>query len=174
MGSLRARHPGSKTTANERLVPEESLLDPGLLMVARRLLPPSPSDSHHFLDGAITIGSFAFAYDRESSAVDDEMNAFARGNSPKRKAEVLTAPRRRRVIRRGQAEAHQLEQQRQEAFGLAERQVEEKTQRQGRFDGDVRVLPCPARRFSPSGVHAAIASADSYTVRSPRQTRACS
>ena len=57
--------------------------------------------------------------------------------------EVLTAAGECRVIGRGQAVAHQLEQRPQEAFGLAERQVEEKTQRQGRFDGDVRVLPLP-------------------------------
>ena len=41
---------------------------------------------------------FAFANDRESSAVDDEMDGFARGDSTEPDVEVLAATRERRVI----------------------------------------------------------------------------
>ncbi len=46
--------PGSKTSADDRLVPEECVLDSRLLMVSCRRLPPSPSDSLHLVDRAIT------------------------------------------------------------------------------------------------------------------------
>jgi hypothetical protein len=45
---------GSKAIPDDRLVPEEGILDPGLLMIASGLLPLSPSDRLHLLDCAIT------------------------------------------------------------------------------------------------------------------------
>ena len=88
-------------------------------------------------------GPLALAEYREPRAVNEEVQPGVPRPVAKGDLEVLTAAGERRVIGRGQAEAHQLEQRREEAFGLAERQVEEKTQRHGRFDGDVRVLPLP-------------------------------
>ena len=46
--------PGSKTIAADRRIPEEGVLDSRLLMVAWRLLPPSPSDALHRVDCVIT------------------------------------------------------------------------------------------------------------------------
>ena len=54
LGFLPSRSTGSKAIPDDRLVPEEGVLAPGLLMVARGLLPPSPSDGLYLLDGAIT------------------------------------------------------------------------------------------------------------------------
>ena len=51
---LALRGTGSKAIPDDQLAPEEGVLDPGLLMVGRGLLPPSPSDGLHLLDGAIT------------------------------------------------------------------------------------------------------------------------
>ena len=59
-------------------------------------------------------GPFAFADYRESRAVDDEVHGFAPGDSTKGELEVLAAPRERRMIGRGQIEAHQPEERRQE------------------------------------------------------------
>ena len=54
LSPLPCRSARSKAIPDDRLVPEEGVLDPGLLMVARGLLPPSPSDRLHLLDRAIT------------------------------------------------------------------------------------------------------------------------
>ena len=59
-------------------------------------------------------GPFAFADYRESRAVDDEVHGFAPWDSTKGELEVLAAPRERRLIGRGQIEAHQPEERRQE------------------------------------------------------------
>ena len=53
LGPLPAGGPSSKTSPNDRLVPEEGVLNPGLPMVARRLLPPAPSHFLHLPDRAI-------------------------------------------------------------------------------------------------------------------------
>ena len=46
-----------------------------------------------------------------------------------------------RVIGHPQIEPHQYEERREKTLGLPERQMEEKTPRQGRFNREVRVLP---------------------------------
>ena len=187
LGRLPSGSAGPKAIPDDRLVPEAGVLHAGLLMVARLLLPPSPSDLRHLLDRVIASarlrstsrhgrsrgrwnhdcratrtsgivegdrvvgrvhrdpcdfafdyidqidgsrrvidislgqgmgddrtrsvdtqmellsaspaassvfrgGPFTCAYDRASRAVDDEMSAFARGDSTKREVEVLAAP----------------------------------------------------------------------------------
>ena len=88
-------------------------------------------------------GPLAFAEHRQTRAVDDEMQPVAPRRSAKRDGEVLTAPGERRVIGRRQVDAQESEHRYQKALGLAERQVEDETQRQGCFNGDVRILPLP-------------------------------
>ena len=85
-------------------------------------------------------GPLALAEYREPRAVNEEVQPGVPRPVAKGDLEVLTAAGERRVIGRGQAEAHQLEQRREEAFGLAERQVEEKT-RAGRNNR----VPTPER-----------------------------
>ena len=62
--------------------------------------------------------------------------------------ETLTTPGERRVVGGRKVEPHQPEQRRKKAFGLAERKVEDQAQRQGGFNGDVRVLPLPTASAS--------------------------
>jgi hypothetical protein len=69
------------------------------------------------------------------------MKAGARWNVPKRQVEVLATTRQCRVIRRPKIELHEHEERREEALGLTKRQMEEKTQRQGGFDREIRVFP---------------------------------
>ena len=55
------------------------------------------------------------------------------------------------MIGRGEVESHHPEERREKPFGLAEWQVEEKTERQRGFDGEVGVLPLPAPRADARG-----------------------
>ena len=87
---------------------------------------------------------FTLANNRQARAVDDEMKACPPWNAPKREVEVLATTGQRRVIRRPKVEPHQHEEGREKALCLTERQMEEKAQRQGGFDCDVRVLPLGA------------------------------
>ena len=89
---------------------------------------------------------FTLTDNRQARAVDDEMKSCAPWNAPQRQVEVLATAGQRRVIRRPQVEPHQHEERREEALGLTERQMEEKTERQGGFDREVRVLPLRAPR----------------------------
>ena len=50
------------------------------------------------------------------------------------------------MIRRPKVEPHEHEERREEALGLTKRQIEEKTQRQGGFNREVRVFPLRAPR----------------------------
>ena len=50
---------------------------------------------------------------------------------------MLAAPGERRVIGRGEVERHHRKKRVQKPLGLAERQVEDEPERQGRFDGQV-------------------------------------
>ena len=63
----------------------------------------------------------AFANDREPSAVDDEVDGFARWDSPKRNFQVLAAPRERSVIRDLEIDLHHPEERVQKVFGLTQR-----------------------------------------------------
>ena len=54
---------------------------------------------------------------------------------------MLATAGQRRVIRRPKVESYQPEERREKPLGLTERQMEEKPQRQGGFDREVRVLP---------------------------------
>ncbi len=57
---------------------------------------------------------------------------------------MLATPCERGVIGRGEVKAQHREDRRQEAFSLAQGQVEEEPERQGGFDREVRVLQLPA------------------------------
>ena len=113
----------------------------GLIDTHMELLPPARATVSMFRSSP-----FALADNRQARAVDDEMKACAPWNAPKRQVEVLATTGQRRVIRRPKVEPHQHEERREKALGLTERQMEEKTQRQGGFDREVRVLPLRAPR----------------------------
>ena len=89
-------------------------------------------------------GPFPLADDRQSRAIDEEMQPLLPGRVAKSNVEVLPPPGERRVIRHPQVESHQPEHGREKAFGLAKWEVEDEPGRQGGFDGDVRVLPLAA------------------------------
>jgi len=70
------------------------------------------------------------------------------------------ALRRDSVVWSGQRQAHQPQHRAQEAFGLAQGQVEEQAQRQRGLDGDVGVnglSPALAGHRRPSGVDGVLA-----------------
>jgi hypothetical protein len=64
------------------------------------------------------------------------------------------------VIRGAELNAHHPEERVQEALGLTEWQVEEETERQCGFDGDVGILLLPSASPTPTGSQVAIASGD--------------
>ena len=86
--------------------------------------------------------------------------------------QMLTAPGERRIVGNGEVETHHPEQRVQEPFGLAQREMVEEPQGQSGLDGEIRGAPRPPRRPLRLAVQAAIASADTHTVTSPRRTRA--
>ena len=91
-------------------------------------------------------GPFTLAGHRPASAVDEEMKAGAPGNAPKPEVEVWATTGQRRVIRRPKVESPQHEERREKARCLTEWEMEEKPQRQGGLDREVRVLPRRASR----------------------------
>ena len=107
---------------------------------------------------------FTLADDRQTTTVDDEVKARALWHAPSRAIEVPATAGHGRVIGRPQIEPHQYEERPENTLNLTERQMEEKTPRQGRFNREVRVLPLRApcarsvrfpggdsRRRSPDG-----------------------
>jgi hypothetical protein len=62
------------------------------------------------------------------------------------------------VIRYGQVQPHDPEDRREKPFGLPEWQVEEQTERQCGFDGEVGVLRLPATRANARGFPVAMPS----------------
>ena len=89
-------------------------------------------------------GPLAVADDGQSGAVNDEGQAGARAGAPKREGEMLTASRERGVIGCREIDAQHPEDRCQEALGLTHRSVEEETERQGGFDGEIGILELPA------------------------------
>ena len=112
--------------------------DPGSINTQMKLLPASPP-----VPSVFRGSPFPFAQNRQSRAIDDQMHAFAGRDSIKPELELLTTPGERRVIGRGELEAHHPEERLQEPRGLAQGQVEEETERQCDFDGDVGILLLP-------------------------------
>ena len=108
-----------------------------------------------------------------TAVVDDEVHGFAPWDSTKGELEVLAAPRERRPIGRGQIEAHQTEERRQEPLGLAEGQGEDEPDRQRRFNREVggTTTACPAGR-PPRAPRRRWRPPRRQTVTSPRRTRA--
>ena len=117
-------------------------------------------------------GPFTRDGNRQASAVDEEMKACAPWNAPKPEVEVLATTGQRRVIRRPKVESQQHEERREKARCLTEREMEEKTQRQGGLDREAEYFRCAPRVPAPSGSQAAMAAGDNQMVMSPRQTRA--
>ena len=74
----------------------------GLIDAHMELLPPARATTSVFRRSPFTL-----AHNRETCAVDDEMEACATWNGPKRQVEVLATPGQRRVIRRPKVEPHQ-------------------------------------------------------------------
>ena len=89
-------------------------------------------------------GPLTVADDGQSGAVNDEVQAGARAGAPKREGEMLTASRERGVIGGREIDAQHPEDRGQEALGLTQRSVEEETERQGGFDGEIGILELPA------------------------------
>ena len=89
-------------------------------------------------------GPLTVADDGQSGAVNDEVQAGARAGAPKREGEMLTASRERGVIGCREIDAQHPEDRCQEALGLTQRSVEEETERQGGFDGEIGILELPA------------------------------
>ena len=89
-------------------------------------------------------GPLTFADDGQSGAVNDEVQAGARAGAPKREGEMLTASRERGVIGGREIDAQHPEDRGQEALGLTQRSVEDETERQGGFDGEIGILELPA------------------------------
>ena len=67
-----------------------------------------------------------------------------RAGAPKREGEMLTASRERGVIGCREIDAQHPEDRGQEALGLTQRSVEDETERQGGFDGEIGILELPA------------------------------
>ena len=95
-------------------------------------------------------GPLTVADDGQSGAVNDEVQAGARAGAPKREGEMLTASRERGVIGGREIDAQHPEDRGQEALGLTQRSVEEETERQGGFDGEIGILELPAPRADAS------------------------
>ena len=89
-------------------------------------------------------GPLTVADDGQSGAVNDEVQAGARAGAPKREGEMLTASRERGVIGGREIDAQHPEDRCQEALGLTQRSVEDETERQGGFDGEIGRLELPA------------------------------
>ena len=89
-------------------------------------------------------GPRTFADDGQSGAVNDEVQAGARAGAPKREGEMLTASRERGVIGCREIDAQHPEDRGQDALGLTQRSVEDETERQGGFDGEIGILELPA------------------------------
>ena len=89
-------------------------------------------------------GPRTFADDGQSGAVHDEVQAGARAGAPKREGEMLTASRERGVIGCREINAQPPEDRCQDALGLTQRYVEDETERQGGFDGEIGILELPA------------------------------
>ena len=103
-------------------------------------LPPAASPSAPLF----RRGPLTFADDGQSGAVNDEGQAGARAGAPKREGEMLTASRERGVIGGREIDAQHPEDRGQEALGLTQRYVEDETERQGGFDGEIGILELPA------------------------------
>ena len=103
-------------------------------------LPPAASPSAPMF----RRGPLTFADDGQSGAVNDEVQAGARAGAPTREGEMLTASRERGVIGCREIDAQHPEDRGQEALGLTQRSVEDETERQGGFDGEIGILELPA------------------------------
>ena len=106
----------------------------------RRVLPPAASPSAPMC----RRGPLTCADDGQSGAVNDEVQAGARAGAPTRAGEMLTASRERGVIGCREIDAQPPEDRCQDALGLTQRYVEEETERQGGFDGEIGILELPA------------------------------
>ena len=144
------------------IINEQELLDAGDQLVeylaqqvqavpARRRPPPAGNAAPRTAPALPTAsmfrsGPFTRAGNRQARAVDDEMQACAPWTAPTPSVEVLAPTGQRRVIRRPKVESPQHAERRETARCLTEREREEKPQRQGGLDREVRVLPLRASR----------------------------
>ena len=98
---------------------------------------------------------FAFAHNRQSRAVDDEMDGSSRWDAAEFNRERLTSSGERGVVGGFEIDTHQRQDRPQEAFRLAQGQPEDKAERQRRLDRTVRELLRRAwstgRRRAPRG-----------------------
>ena len=88
---------------------------------------------------------------RQTRVVEHEMEDLAGRDRSQTVPQILTAPGERRIVRGGEVEAHHPEQGVQEPFGLAQREMGEKSQGQDGLDGEIRVAPLPTPPATPAG-----------------------
>ena len=81
---------------------------------------------------------FAFAHNRPSRAVDDEMDGSSRWDAAEFNRERLTSSGERGVVGGCEIDTHQRQDRPQEAFRLAQGHPEDKAERQRRLDRTVR------------------------------------
>ena len=118
---------------------------------------------------------FAFAHNRQSRAVDDEMDGSSRWDAAEFNRERLTASGERGVVGGCEIDTYQRQDRPQEAFRLAQGQPEDKAERVNAVSiaQSENVFGAPGRPDG-DGRHASVASAESHSVTSPRWTKACS
>ena len=109
---------GSRRVIDRRIRQGVSDNDTGSINTQMKLLPASPT-----VPSVFRGSPFPFAQNRQPRAIDNQMHAFAGRDSIKPEVELLTTPGERRVIGRGELEAHHLEERLQEPLGLAEGSV---------------------------------------------------
>ena len=68
---------------------------------------------------------FAFANDRESRAIDDEMDGLVSTGTTKPDIEVLASSRKRRVVGGFEIDIHQVQKRPQESFDLPQWEIED-------------------------------------------------
>ena len=83
---------------------------------------------------------FAFAHNRQSRAVDDEMDGASRWDAAEFNRARLTSSGERGVVGGFEIDTQQRQDRPQEAFRLAQGQPEDKAERQRRLDRTVREL----------------------------------
>jgi len=118
-------------------------------------------------------GPFTFPNNRESRAVDDEMDGSRGRDAPELHIELPTPPRERSVVRSLEIGAHQGQDRPQEVLRLAQWRAEDEPERQRGLDHQIREeLLSAGCRPDGTGHQVSLASAESHSVTSPRWTSA--
>ncbi|MFT5291037.1 MAG: hypothetical protein ACI82F_003113 [Planctomycetota bacterium] len=99
------------------------------------LAPPSLSTL-----SVLCRGPFALPHDRKPRAIDDQVYRMLESQKAKIDVQTLASSRQRRVVRGFEGQIHGAEQGTREAFILVQRQAENESQGQSRFDSQIGEL----------------------------------